>query len=138
MMAIRYACRVLEADLLGTHWPDAIRVTCHVTRDPERPMIGLRTYPDYRRSSQLLPYHGAPIIFHDGRRLKMAVHPEVWLRAHPGLTRVTCEDGETYFYSGLEAGIRGDDQSLSTPGTAGQPPCGAGPPEIDPRATGQE
>jgi hypothetical protein len=115
MLAIRHACYVLEADLFTPHWPDAVRVTCHVSHDPERPLIGLRTYPDYRRCSQLLPYHGAPVIFHDGRRLKMAVHAEVRLRAHPGLIRVTCEDDETYFYSALEAGIQGDDRGLSGP-----------------------
>ena len=114
MMAIRHACYVLEADLFAPHWPDSVRVTCHVSHDTERPIIGLRAYPDYRRCSQLLPYHGTPVIFHDGRRLKMCMHAEVRLRAHPELIRVTHEDGETYFYSALEAGIQGDDRGLST------------------------
>jgi L-tyrosine isonitrile synthase len=113
MMAIRFACYSLESTLFASHWPDAIRVTCHVAHDPQRPMIGLRPYPDYKRSSQLLPYHGTPVLYEDNGRLKMAVHPEVRLRAHPDLVRVTHEDGETYFYSGLEAGIRGNAQSLS-------------------------
>jgi hypothetical protein len=114
MMSTRHACSVLEPDLFGTHWPDAIRVTCHVARDPERPVVGLRVYPDYKRTSKELPYHGAPVIYHDGKRMKMVVHPEIRLRAHPGLIRVTREDGETYFYSALEAGIRADGQGLST------------------------
>jgi Pyoverdine/dityrosine biosynthesis protein len=98
-MSIRAACRALEADVFGDHFPGALRGTIHRIHDPAQPVIGLRIFPDYYRACRLLPYHGCMVVFRHHGRVRTAVHPEIRLRANPKLVRVTHRDYETYFYT---------------------------------------
>lgn len=96
-LALRHATHQLESDLRAERFPDAVRATCHIHRG-ERPVLGLRPYPDFQRNSKLLPYHGVPLVWRDGARLRLAVCAEVQLRGRRDLVRVVDEEGETYLY----------------------------------------
>ena len=55
--ALKYALNELHWD--ETHFPGSIRATIHQKKEP---VLGLRVYPEYKRSSRLLPYHGVAVI----------------------------------------------------------------------------
>lgn len=96
-MAMRFACHELEGCVLTNQFgPNYIRATIHVSRST--PVLGLRIYPDYKRSSDQLPYHGVPLIYREGERIKMLVAPETRFWRDGTLERVTHQNGETYFY----------------------------------------
>ena len=116
MLAGRHACRSLEPRLFTRRFgPNYVRATIH--RAVATPVLGLRIYPDYKRSSQQLPYHGVPLFYRDGDcrgsdsrngdsrgrgRVKMLVAPETRFYGDPTLERVTHNDGETYFYQSVK------------------------------------
>jgi pyoverdine/dityrosine biosynthesis protein Dit1 len=96
-MAMRFACHELEGRVLTNQFgPHYIRATIHVSRSS--PVLGLRIYPDYKRSSDQLPYHGVPLLYREGERIKMLVAPETRFWRDGSLERVTHQNGETYFY----------------------------------------
>ena len=97
----RHACRSLEQRAFTRRFgPNYVRATIH--RAFETPVLGLRIYPDYKMSSQQLPYHGVPLLYRDGDRVKMLVAPETRFYGDPTLERVTHNNGETYFYQSVK------------------------------------
>ena len=95
--AMRFACHELEGRVLTKQFgPNYIRATIHLSRSS--PVLGLRIYPDYKRSSDQLPYHGVPLLYREGARIKMLVAPETRFWQDGTLERVTHQNGETYFY----------------------------------------
>jgi hypothetical protein len=99
-MAMRFACRQLEGRVLTERFgPNYVRATIHVSS--ASPVLGLRIYPDYKRSSDQLPYHGVPLLYRSGDRVKMLVAPETRFWRDSTLERVTHRDGETYFYQSV-------------------------------------
>jgi pyoverdine/dityrosine biosynthesis protein Dit1 len=96
MVATRMACT--EMDVLGTVFPDMVRVSCHRGRKAGRAVIGLRVYPEYYRSSLFLPYHGIAVLWQDGERARLEVHPEVVLRGDANLLRVLQPNGDVFCY----------------------------------------
>lgn len=100
-MAMRFACRELEQRVLTRQFgPNYVRSTIHVSS--ASPILGLRIYPDYKRSSDQLPYHGVPVLYRAGERDKMLVAPETRFWCDANLERVTHRNGETYFYQTLQ------------------------------------
>ena len=99
--AVRHACRSLEQRAFTKRFgPNYVRATIH--RAIETPVLGLRIYPDYKKSSQQLPYHGVPLLHRDRGRVKMLVAPETRFYGDPTLERVTHNNGETYFYQSVK------------------------------------
>ncbi|MCY2966345.1 MAG: hypothetical protein NT069_22390 [Planctomycetota bacterium] len=97
MLAVRHACRTLELRVFARRFgPNYVRATIHVAR--VTPILGLRIYPDYKRSSQQLPYHGVPLLERERDQVKMLVAPECRFWRDATLERVTHHDGETFFY----------------------------------------
>ena len=96
-MAMRFACHELERRVLTEQFgPNYVRASIHLSRSS--PVFGLRIYPDYKRSSDQLPYHGVPLLYREGQRIKMLVAPETRFWQDGSLERVTHQNGETYFY----------------------------------------
>jgi pyoverdine/dityrosine biosynthesis protein Dit1 len=89
--------RALRAALAELRWeeqrfPGAVRATIHLKK---LPVLGMRLYPEYRRRSMLLPYHGIGVLLHDG---SLTVEPEMFVCGRPEYTRVVAADGTTRFY----------------------------------------
>lgn len=89
--------RALRAALAELRWeekqfPGAVRATIHLKK---LPVLGLRLYPEYRRRSMLLPYHGIGVLLHDG---SLTVEPEMFVCGRAEYTRVVAADGTTRFY----------------------------------------
>jgi hypothetical protein len=97
MLAVRYACRSLEKQVFTRAFgPNYIRATVHVSR--QNPILGLRLFPDYKRASLQLPYHGVPLLEEEGTRVRMLVAPETRYYFDPNLERVEDLSGQTWFY----------------------------------------
>jgi len=89
--------RALRAALAELRWdekrfPGAVRATIHLKK---LPVLGMRLYPEYRRRSMLLPYHGIGVLSHDG---SFTVEPEMFVCGRAEYTRVVAADGTTRFY----------------------------------------
>ncbi|AKJ01472.1 pyoverdine/dityrosine biosynthesis protein Dit1 [Archangium gephyra] len=89
--------RALRAALAELRWeekqfPGALRATIHLKK---KSILGMRLYPEYRRRSMLLPYHGIGVLSHDGC---LTVEPEMFVCGRPEYTRVVNADGTTRFY----------------------------------------
>jgi hypothetical protein len=96
-LAIKMAC--VDLDLPSRLWPNHVRATCHKGEKNNRPVLGLRPYPEYYGASRLLPYHGMPLIEPDKKlRSRLVVVPEVSLRGDDGLIRVLNKAGEPVLY----------------------------------------
>ncbi len=95
-LAIKEAAYATQA--IDGLFPQALRCTVHKGLKQGRAVLGLRTYPEYYRSSRILPYHGVARLQSDGNRWKATVLPEIMLRGRPELTRVLSRDGTTSFY----------------------------------------
>jgi pyoverdine/dityrosine biosynthesis protein Dit1 len=96
MVATRMACSTL--DVLSAAFPDMVRVSCHRGRKAGRAVVGLRVYPEYYRSSLFLPYHGIAVLWDDGTRARLEMHPEVVLRGDSSLVRVLRPNGDVFCY----------------------------------------
>src|SRR5207302_11078785 len=96
-LAIKLACDELNAS--ERVWPGHIRASCHRGKKNGRAVLGLRCYPEYYRSSRLLPYHGMPLIQpEDHGKPRLTILPEISLRGREDLTRVVNEIGEPVLY----------------------------------------
>lgn len=100
-LAVKLSC--VELNLPERLWPDHIRASCHKGLKSGVAVVGLRVYPEYYRRSQLLPYHGKPLVRADGRVVvradgRVVVQPEFMLRWRAELTRVENEHGEAVLY----------------------------------------
>jgi hypothetical protein len=97
MLAVRHACRSLEQQVFTRAFGENyLRATVHVSR--QHPILGLRLFPDYKRCSLQLPYHGVPLLREEGTRVRMLVAPETRFYFDPTLERVVDPAGQTYFY----------------------------------------
>lgn len=79
-------------------FPNALRATVHKGLNHGRAVLGLRPYPEYYRSSRILPYHGVALLEPQAGSWKATIHPEVALRGRLDLTRVVTPEGTTSFY----------------------------------------
>jgi pyoverdine/dityrosine biosynthesis protein Dit1 len=96
-LAIKLACD--ELNVPEKIWPEHIRASCHKGKKNGRAVLGLRCYPEYYRSSKLLPYHGMPLIQPDYRgRPRLTILPEIILRSRAELVRVVNELDEPVLY----------------------------------------
>jgi hypothetical protein len=97
-LATRAACRAVEPQVFAAAFgPNYVRSTIHVSRG-ESPALGLRIYPDYKRASDVLPYHGVPLFYREGAKVKMLIAPETRFFGDSQLVRVTHHGNETYLY----------------------------------------
>jgi len=94
--------RALKAAAADTEWenryfPNAIRATIHSKKIP---VLGLRLYPKYKLSSNLLPYHGIAVISpgKNNECEQMVVQHEISVIGNPHYTKVINENGITKFY----------------------------------------
>jgi pyoverdine/dityrosine biosynthesis protein Dit1 len=80
--------------LVAEHW---IRSTIHTKRIP---VLGLRIYPEYKKSSKLLPYHGVAVFFSDPgkNRIRMKILPEIEAILIPDVKRIINSEGRTQAY----------------------------------------
>jgi pyoverdine/dityrosine biosynthesis protein Dit1 len=92
-LAVKLACVAL--DLPERLWPNHVRASCHKGMKDGVAVVGLRPYPEYYRRSNLLPYHGKPLLRRDGR---LVVQPEFALRGRSELLRVVNGAGDSLLY----------------------------------------
>lgn len=103
--------RAMKQSLADIDWDrfaykNALRGTIH---HKTVPVIGVRIYPTYKSSCQLLPYHGIAVLNQKGGRWCMHIEHEIYLHGS-SFTRVKNRDGVSDFYvacSGLEFGLTG-------------------------------
>lgn len=81
-------------DIIGE---DFVRATIH-TKDI--PVLGLRIYPEYKKSSRLLPYHGIAYFSRktDAHPIRMQIIPEMEAVTLNNVVRIRNEDGITQAY----------------------------------------
>lgn len=94
--------RAVKAAAADLQWerrffPRSIRATIHTKK---LPVLGLRLYPEYKRRSKWLPYHGIALfqkLQHDGRHI-MLIEPELFAASRPNIVRLTSPVGRTLGY----------------------------------------
>lgn len=94
--------RAVKAAAAELQWerhffPRSIRATIHTK---ELPVLGLRLYPEYKRRSRWLPYHGIALfqkLRHDGRYI-MLIEPELFAASRPNVIRLADATGRTMGY----------------------------------------
>jgi hypothetical protein len=93
--AIKLAATDLQWEEIA--FPGAVRATVHTKPIP---VLGLRVYPEYKFSSQLLPYHGIGVIAYstESKAYKMTIEPEMFVHGSEDVTRVVDQRGLTSFY----------------------------------------
>jgi len=72
-----------------------IRATIH-TKDI--PVLGLRIYPEYKKNSRLLPYHGIGYFYLKNNKYKMKIMTEMEAVLIPGVIKIEDENGITQGY----------------------------------------
>jgi hypothetical protein len=95
-LAIKQAAYVTGAD--ERLFPHALRATVHKGLKRGRTLLGLRPYPEYYRSTRILPYHGVALLEPEHGTWKATVHPEIALRGRTDLVRCLAPDQNTWFY----------------------------------------
>lgn len=78
--------------LLGNN---SIRATIH-TKDI--PVLGLRIYPEYKKNSRLLPYHGIGYFYLKNNKYKMKIMTEMEAVSIPGVIKIEDQNGITQGY----------------------------------------
>lgn len=98
--------RALKAAAAEVEWEDrvfplAIRATIHSKKNGT---LGLRIYPQYKRRSHLLPYHGIGIVERDAKYgvRRMTVQHEMTVVGQASFRRVIDERQRTLFYEKME------------------------------------
>ena len=103
--------RAMKQSLADIDWDrlaykNALRGTIH---HKTVPVIGVRIYPTYKSSCQLLPYHGIAVLNQKAGRCHMHIEHEIYLHDSPYI-RVRNGDGASDFYathSSLELALAG-------------------------------
>jgi hypothetical protein len=95
-LAIKHAAYAVGAD--RRLFPNALRATVHKGAKQGRTPLGLRPYPEYYRSTRILPYHGVALLTQHEESWKATVHPEIALRGRSDLVRCLTSEGTTWFY----------------------------------------
>ncbi|WP_201585682.1 L-tyrosine/L-tryptophan isonitrile synthase family protein [Psychrobacter sp. HII-4] len=70
--ALKYAMSQLAWE--ERYFPNSIRATIH---QKKQDVLGLRIYPEYKKASKLLPYHGIAVLEKINDRYSMLIHPEI-------------------------------------------------------------
>lgn len=91
--------RAMKMSLSEIAWeqrffPDALRGTIH---HKTTPVIGVRVYPEYKKSSKLLPYHGIAVVRHKHGNWKLTIEPEIYQHAKGNLPFLN-RDKKSDFY----------------------------------------
>jgi hypothetical protein len=94
--------RALKNAAADIHWenlisPDCIRSTIHTKSIP---VLGLRVYPEYKKSSRLLPYHGIAVFSRKSStaEYRMQVMPEMEAVTVANVVRIVDAHGVTQAY----------------------------------------
>lgn len=81
--SLKYAMSTLEWE--NEYFPDSIRATIH---QKDQDVLGLRIYPQYKRLSRLLPYHGVAVLQNnDNKNPQMLIEPEINVISQERVTR---------------------------------------------------
>lgn len=82
------------------YFSNSIRATIH---SKKAPVLGFRIYPQYKRGSQLLPYHGIAIIYNNSESSKysMDIKQEIVVCGNKNYRKVIDKIGTTMFYENI-------------------------------------
>jgi len=91
--------RAMKQSMAELEWeqktyPQALRGTIH---HKTVPVVGVRIYPDYKSSCQLLPYHGIAVLYRQENRWRMRIEHEIHLH-DSSFVRVRKGKVESDFY----------------------------------------
>lgn len=92
--------RAMKQSLADLDWdrrayPNALRGTIH---HKTAPVIGVRVYPNYKRSCQLLPYHGIAMLDQLDGHWRMEIKHEIYLHDSTDIVRVKNGHDVSDFY----------------------------------------
>lgn len=93
--------RSLKEALASLQWderlfPNSLRATIHQKKSD---IVGLRVYPEYKKKSRALPYHGVALVKAGASSAAyMTVVPEIELQKHSVADRYVLPNGVTDFY----------------------------------------
>ncbi|OOR84302.1 hypothetical protein B0180_04820 [Moraxella canis] len=66
------------------YFPNSIRATIH---QKQQDILGLRIYPEYKKASKLLPYHGIAVLKTLDGNDCMLIQPEINVASQIGVKR---------------------------------------------------
>ena len=96
-LAIYRSLKNAAADISWEHLvsENFIRSTIHTK---EIPVLGLRIYPEYKKSSKLLPYHGIAVFSKKNEKYRMKILTEMEAVSLPNILKIKGKDGLTQGY----------------------------------------
>lgn len=91
--ALKYAMSQVSWE--DKYFPNSIRATIH---QKQQDVLGLRIYPEYKKSSKLLPYHGVAVLKKVSGKHRMFIQPEINIASQIGYERYINNYGFSDFY----------------------------------------
>lgn len=80
------------------YFPNSIRATIH---QKQQDILGLRIYPEYKKTSKLLPYHGVAVLKKVDEKYCMLIQPEINIASQIGCKRYINNYAFSDFYLDL-------------------------------------